>query len=273
MGETKDIVMRILALLFALLAAPVWAHEFWIEPLNYQVSADGRLAGHIVNGQEFEGTNLPYIPQRFDHFVAYAGGTTSKVEGRIGNSPALDRDPVAEGLNVVAYQARYSTVDYETWEKFQKFVDHKDFGDILSQHQARGLPMADFKEIYARFSKTLIGVGNAAGADSRIGMETEILALTNPYTENLSNGVRVQVFYKTDPRPNTQVEVFEKSPNGVVSIELYRTDNNGIATIPVKSGHSYMVDAVVLREPAAGLAAQSGAVWETLWANLTFMAP
>ena len=265
--------MRILAFILSLTAAPLGAHEFWIEPSEYQVSANGNLRGDIVNGQEFEGTKLPYVPQRFVHFVNYVGGERQNVEGRTGDLPAMDVAPVAEGLNVVAYQARSATVDYETWEKFQKFVDHKDFGDVLSVHQARGLPMDGFKEIYSRYSKTLIGVGNAAGADSRIGMLTEIVALTNPYTDDLSGGVQVQVFYKNDVRPNTQVEVFIKAPDGAVSIELYRTDDRGIATVPVVSGNSYMVDAVVLREPSESFAAQSGAVWETLWANLTFAAP
>ena len=265
--------MRILAFILGLLATPLWAHEFWIEPFDYQVDADGRLEGDIVNGQEFEGTKLPYVPQRFDHFVNYVGGKRQNVTGRVGDLPALNIEPVAQGLNVVAYQAKYATVDYESWEKFQKFVDHKDFGDVLSQHQSRGLPLDGFKEIYARFSKSLIGVGSGAGADSRIGMETEIVALTNPYTDDLSGGMRVQVFFQRTVRANTQVEVFIKSPSGAVTTEFYRTDGNGIATIPVRSGNSYMVDAVVLREPATGLAAQSGAVWETLWANLTFQAP
>lgn len=265
--------MRILAFILGIFATPLWAHEFWIEPFEYQIATDGRLTGHIVNGQEFEGTKLPYVPQRYAHFVNYVGGNRQSVEGRVGDLPALDIAPVAEGLNVVAYQANYSTVDYETWAKFQKFVDHKGFGDILSAHQSRGLPLDGFKEIYARFSKTLIGVGSGVGSDSRIGMETEIVALTNPYTDDLSNGMQVQVFYQQDARANTQVEVFVKTPSGDVTTEFYRTNENGIATIHVRSGNSYMVDAVVLREPATGLAAQSGAVWETLWANLTFLAP
>jgi uncharacterized GH25 family protein len=180
---------------------------------------------------------------------------------------------LAEGLNVIAYQARYSVVDYETWEKFDKFAKHKDLGDLLAQHQSRGLPLENFKEIYARFSKTLIGVGNSAGADRRVGFETEIVALTNPYTDDLSAGVKVQVFFRADTRPNTQVEVFEKAPDDTVTGFLLRTDAQGIAVIPVKSGHSYMADAVVLREPSEPLASDSGAVYETLWANLTFQAP
>lgn len=191
----------------------------------------------------------------------------------MGDSPALDQTAVSEGLNVVAYQARNSTVDYETWEKFKKFLDHKDLGDQLANHQGRGFPLENFTEVYSRYSKTLIGVGSAVGADKRVGLETEIVALTNPYTDDLSAGMRVQLFYLANVRANEQIEVFEKAPNGAVGIFLVRTDGQGIATVPVKSGHSYMLDAVVLREPAEQLAADTQAAWETLWANLTFMAP
>ena len=265
--------MRKFALLLAFLAAPVSAHEFWLEPTAYQVPANGRLTANIVNGQNFEGVILPFVPQRFTHFKGFAGNKTADVAGRTGDTPALDNAPLAEGLNIIAYQARYATVDYETWEKFESFVKHKDLGDLLPRHQERGIPMENFKEIYARFSKTLIGVGNSAGADKRVGLETEIVALTNPYTDDLSGGMKVQLFYRADASPDSQIEVFEKAPNDTVTIFLVRTNAEGIATIPVKSGFSYMADAVVLRDPAEKLARDSGAVYETLWANLTFQAP
>lgn len=265
--------MRKLAFILGLLAAPAAAHEFWLEPLAYQVEADGNLTAHIVNGQDFKGVKLPFVPRRFAHFIAFEGDDSMQVSSRMGDSPALDQAPVSEGLNVVAYQARNSDVSYETWEKFQTFLDHKDLGEQLVNHQARGFPIENFKEVYSRYSKTLIGVGNAAGADKRVGLETEIVALTNPYTDDMSAGMRAQLFYRTNVRANAQIEVFEKAPNGAVAVFMVRTDNQGIATVPVKSGYSYMLDAVVLREPAAQLAADTGAAWETLWANLTFMAP
>jgi hypothetical protein len=265
--------MRILALFLALVAVPAAAHEFWIEPLDYQVAADGKLEGNIVNGQEFAGAKLAYLPQRFVNFVIFAGDQSARVEGRPGDTPALQQDAVAEGLNIAAYQANNATVDYETWDKFQGFVDHKDFGDVRSVHEARGLPVDGFQEVYSRYSKSLFGVGNSEGSDRRVGLETEIVALTNPYTDDLSGGFQVQVFYRNDVRAGTQVEVFKKAPNGIVEIALYRTNENGIATFPVEPGHAYMVDAVVLREPSATLAERSGAVWETLWANLTFAVP
>ncbi len=265
--------MRLLALLFVLLTAPVTAHELWIEPRDYQIPADGKMIADLVNGQEFAGTKLPYLTQRFAHFVDVAGGKVAPVTGRNGDTPAVDIAATPDGLHVIAYQARNATVTYENWEKFQKFVDHKDLGDALSNHRARGMPEVDFIEVYSRYSKSLIGVGGSAGSDLRTGLETEIVALTNPYTDDLSGGMQLQLFYRQDVRANEQIEIFEKSPSGTVTIFMVRTNGQGIATVPVKPGHSYMADAVVLREPSDAVVIDTGAAWETLWANMTWGVP
>ncbi len=265
--------MRILALILAISTTPVAAHELWIEPLAYQVASDGRLEANIVNGEEFEGVILSFLPQSIENFVVFAGEEANRVQGRPGDKPALNQNALAEGLNIVAYQARVATLNYPNWAKFQKFVDHKDLGDVRSLHDARGLPEDDFDEVYGRFSKALIGVGAAAGSDRRVGLETELVALTNPYTDDLAAGMQVQLHYRNGLRSNEQIEVFEKAPDDTVEITLYQTDENGIGTFPVKPGHAYMVDAVVLREPSDQLAAETGAVWQTLWANLTFAVP
>lgn len=265
--------MRILTLVLSLLAAPLAAHEYWLEPQDFQLPADGRLVADIVNGQDFDGNKLAYIPQRFAHFITLLGDRAVSVPGRVGDRPALQMDSLGEGLHVVAYQAKNATISYENWAKFQRFVEHKAFGDILTRHQARGLPMENFKEVYARYSKTLIGVGNSAGSDRRTGLETEIVALTNPYTDPLTNGMQLQLFYGNTVRANAQIEVFEKSPTDAVTVAFYTTNSQGIAAVAVKPGYTYMADAVVLREPSAALATETGAVWETLWANLTWGVP
>ena len=265
--------MRCFALLLTLFAAPLSAHEFWIEPLDYQIEADGSLQANIVNGQEFEGIKLPYLPNRFVNFLLFNGEDVQRVSGRPGDQPAMQQAAMGEGLHIAGYQATNATVDYETWENFQNFVDHKDLGDVLSRHEERGLPLENFKEIYSRHVKTLVAVGSGEGSDRRVGLETEIVALANPYTDDLTDGMPVQVYYRNDLRSDTQVEVFEKAADGSVEISYYRTDADGIARFPVKPGHSYMVDAVVLRVPNVELQETSGAVWETLWANLTFAVP
>lgn len=268
--------MRMFALVSTLMltttATTLSAHELWLEPLDYQVEQSGQLQAQIKNGQDFEGSTLPYIDRRFRHFIVFQDGDGIKVTGRNGDVPALNMTANRAGLNVVAYQSTPATITYENWEKFQTFIDHKDFGDVRSEHDARGLPDADFTETYVRYSKSLIAVGDGAGADLRVGLETELVALTNPYTDDLTDGFQVQLFYGENVRADEQIEVFAKAADDTLEVTYVRTNADGIATIPMQSGTAYQLDAVVLR-PAGEAVASQGSVYETLWANMTFMAP
>ena len=127
------------------------------------------------------------------------------------------------------------------------------------------------RERYSRYGKALIAVGDGAGADREAGLETEIVALANPYTDDLSDGLPVRVLYQGAPRADAQVELFAKSPEGEVEITLLRTDAEGVALLPVTPGQVYLADAVVVRplEPVA----EDDPVWESLWASLTFKVP
>jgi len=266
--------MRLLPVLACCVALPAAAHEFWIEPRDYTLDVDARVMANLVNGEDFDGIRLSYLPQRVVRFELLHADAVQPLDPRIGDVPGLQADPQGDGLHVYGYQSTTSTLTYDDWASFQRFADHKDFLDIEARHRARGLPDADFREVYARFAKTLVAVGDGAGSDRPMGYETEIVALENPYTDDtLDDGVSVQVFYQDLPRMDAQVELFEKAPDGTVTVTYHRTDSNGIADLPVTPGHSYLVDAVVLREPAPDLAASSDAVWETLWASLTFAVP
>jgi hypothetical protein len=270
--------MRIIAFCLGLAAAttpaaPVAAHEFWIEPLDYQVPPDGNLTGHLVNGEAFAGVTYSFLPQRFTRFDLAMADSLAPVEGRLGDKPALNLPAPAEGLAVAAYVSQIDVVRYDEFAAFLRFAAHKDFPDMDARHRAAGHPETGFGEAYSRFAKTLIAVGAGAGADRRLGLETEIVALANPYVDDVTEGLPVQVFSGEDIRADAQVELFEKAPDGTVEITYHRTDAEGVALLPVRPGHSYLVDAVLLREPAPDLAAARDVVWETLWASLTFAVP
>ena len=231
------------------------------------------MQANLVNGEDFAGVTMPYLPRGIVNAMQFFGDDRSSITGRPGDTPALQMDPMGDGLAILAYQSGDATLDYESWDKFQSFVDHKDLGDLRAQHDARALPDAGFTEIYARFAKSLVGVGSATGADRRVGLETELVLLANPYTDDLTQGTAVQLFYRENPRADAQIEVFAKAPDGQVETSYIRTDAEGIAQFDVIAGHEYMLDAVLIREPSAIKQTDTGAVWETLWANLTFAVP
>ncbi len=270
-----SVSVRIICILLSLLwALPASSHEYWIEPKAYVLPPDTTITAGLHNGQKFAGSEFTFLPRDFRRFDLALGDTVTPVQGRMGDRPALAMAPLGEGLHVAVYETVGDYLTYQDFALFTRFVTHKDFRTALARHSERALPQTGFKEFYTRHAKSLIAVGGGAGADRAYGLETEIVALKNPYTDDISQGVPVRLLYKGALRVDAQIELFDKDATGVVNITLHRTDANGEAVLPVIKGHSYLVDAVVLREPVAGSApATKGAVWESLWAALTFAVP
>ncbi|WP_163850211.1 DUF4198 domain-containing protein [Pseudooceanicola aestuarii] len=251
------------------------SHEFWLEPEEFQVAPDAELRVAMKNGEGFVGTDLVWYDRRIARMEQLRAGTAAPVTGRPGDRPAVQipaRDTRA-GLAVLVYQSTLSTLTYDDFDLVRRFAAHKDLPTLLPRHAERGLPRNGVREAYTRFCKTLIAVGEGTGSDRATGMETEFLALANPYVDDLSGGMPVRLLYRGAPRPDAQVEIFARAPDGQVTVTTTRTDAAGEARIAVAPGHAYQLDAVVLREPDAALAEEKNVMWETLWANMTFAVP
>lgn len=265
--------MRALApLLLALIVAhPARPHEFWISPETYQVAPGEEIVAELRVGENLEGAGYPYIPARTARFEIVIGDAVLDPEARTGDRPALSHPLPDDGLAIVVHETADSRLTYPNWEKFVAFTEHKDFAWAQEAHRARGLPDAGFREVYRRYGKSLVAVGTGAGEDRPVGLETEIVALANPYTDNLSGGLPVRVLYLGAPRVDAQVELFAKASDGSVEVTLHRTDDLGVAILPMRPGTEYLVDAVILEPVEAE--AENDPVWYSLWASLTFRTP
>lgn len=262
-------ILLTLALIFTC-SVPAAAHEFWISPQQYQVVEGEAILAALRVGQGFEGAEQPYLPGQTARFDLVRGKQVVPVVSRIGDRPAVHQEVPDQGLWIVVHETTDQKLRYDKYETFQGFVTHKGFPDVLTEHRRRGLPEAGFREAYRRFAKALVAVGDGEGADRQVGLRTEIVAGLNPYTDDLSQGLPVQVFFEGNPRVGAQVELFAKR-DGVVEITTYRTDAEGRVTLPVTPGTEYLVDAVTLLPRAAE--AETDPVWESLWAALTFQTP
>lgn len=260
---------RILISLILVLPTQALSHELWLEPQQFQAGNGDEVKIEVRNGQDFRGVDLAWFDPRISRAVTAQDGNISAYKGLPADRPAITVTPV-DGLMTVAYMSKLSTLTYDSWEKVLRFAEHKDFPWFEARHAERGLPEDRVTEGYWRFSKTLIAGGTGEGADLDIGMETEFVALTNPYTDE--GPIRVQLLYQGAPRADAQVEMWDMVGNNVEKT-FHRTDEQGIVALPVQPGHIYMIDAVVLREPASEAALEKGVMWESLWANMTFAVP
>ena len=189
----------------------------------------------------------------------------------MGDSPAFSEIINNDGLTSIVYISKPSYLTYDTIQKFEKFASHKDLGPVKKLHASLGFPEKNFKETYRRFAKVIVCVGYSSGQDSNFGLLTEFILLNNPYTDKNQNILKLKLNYQGKPRSNAQVEVFERSLDGKVSIFTTKTTNEGIVILPVKKGYDYLFDAVKLRK--VDPLSNQKAVWETLWASLMVKIP
>jgi len=247
------------------IGSDVQAHEFWIEPEAYVIAPGSEARAKFHVGEAFKAPSYSFIPGRSARFSVVQGGVIDPYEGFVGDDPAFQLAGTKEGLLVVVHETRDLSLRYTKPEKWARFRDHKALDTGGVEHPV------PFVETYRRFAKALIGVGAAQGQDAPVGLRTEIVALANPYTDDLAQGIGVQVLLEGAPRAGAQVELFEKDPKGEVKITLHTADDKGIAVLPVQAGHRYLVDAVSLVPLADD--PSDGPVWLTLWATLTFAVP
>lgn len=255
------------ALFFAPLAK---AHEFWVEPLSYEVGVGEKIEGVLRNGQFFKGSNYPYIERGFTRFEIYNRSGGAPVAGRNGDSPALQVRAEKGGLHIAAYSSTVQTVNYSEFEKFKSFVDSKGLSHIVDQHREEGLSEEKVIETYYRYAKTLIKVGSGAGRDVKVGMPIELVAELNPYTSAGADGVRFRLYWRGKPLANWDVQVFKKVGDAVEGeLTHYTTDSTGRVLIPSDGGGDFLVNAVQITKPRASDAAKN-AQWESIWASTTY---
>jgi len=274
--EVKKKFVAISASLVILTFSDLWisqayTHELWLEPKTFHLNTNEMLEVNIKLGENLQGTSLPFLPASFEEFYWIQNGDKKPIKSRLGDRPAFSALVSEDGLISVIYVSKVSTLRYQTFEKFQKFARSKDLGPVKRLHKEHGFSENEFSEIYSRFAKAIVSVGSGLGKDRSFGLTTEFILLNNPYENKNEDFVELKLLYDGTPRSNAQIEIFERSDDGIVKITNTRTLSNGIAVIPIKPGSEYLFNAVKLRRAEAHT--PQNVVWETLWASLMVKIP
>ena len=250
------------------------AHEYWIEPLRPVAPAAVRLIADARVGQFFVGEALPWLPDA----VARLGVVDARGERLLsplpGDMPMIDTATRVSGVQILFLETKPETLTWETREKFLEFLKEKRLEDVYPLHRRRGLPEAGFRERYVRHAKALLlrGRRGTEMVDRALGMALELVALDDPFALDGEEGhIRVRLLWRGSPLANADVQVFASAQpvekrRPVHPLHL-RTDTQGVVRVPVQVGVRYLLNAVRM-EP---LPEDSGAVWMSHWASLTFM--
>ena len=272
------IIAIVLCLLF--LSLKLNAHEYWFEPLDFEIKVSDKLRAHEKVGSNFKGNEYAYLATSYESFNITIGDETRPIKSRLGDLPAVNEVIDKEGLLILSAVTTPSDLTYKTKEKFESFLVNQGLGWVKERHLKRGLPEKGFKEIYLRYPKSVVKVGSGKGHDKEMGLVLEWVLDTNPYTET-SGPIKGHLLWRGKPLANKRVNVFNRiysdGTNILANTTLVEThlstDDKGAVEVPRGKGGLFLISAVHMIEPSKKTATETGAVWESLWASTTYRLP
>ena len=267
--------LKILYIFLLLIAYSIRAnaHEFWIEPTQYQLN-DDLINAHLRVGQEFQGMVLMYNPQDFKTFKILSGSKNKKekIKGILGDVPAINITTNLDNLLIIYHETKDKYVDYKKFQKFEDFVNEKGYQQLIDTHFEKGFPESNFIESYRRYAKSLITLNGSEGKDKKTGLLFEFVLDQNPYKELNSEQMSGTLYYKKKPLKKNLVTIFSKYKNTKLSIVNTITDDKGKFTFDIEPGREYLLDSVVIY-PLKADPEKNEPIWHSDWASTTFLIP
>ena len=257
------------AILSALLATPVFAHEFWIEPDTFRPQANEVVPLTFFVGMAYQGDELPRYTSRIVEFLHFEPGAKAKpVPGFEGQRAGLVRTH-APGLHLVAYQSTSTFVELEP-EKFKEYLLEEGLDSIVELRRSRGESDKPGRELFARCPKALLQVGDSGDAKDGMrvmGFPVELIAEVNPYELSPGDSLPIRVFSRGKPLANALVVSFphedpEDKPQA-------RTDRDGRATLNLEYSGAWLIKTVLMER----IDDDPRADWQSWWGSLTFELP
>ena len=267
--------LKILYIFLLLIAYSIRAnaHEFWIEPTQYQLN-DDLINAHLRVGQEFQGMVLMYNPQDFKTFKILSGSKNKKekIKGILGDVPAINITTNLDNLLIIYHETKDKYVDYKKFQKFEDFVNEKGYQQLINTHFEKGFPESNFIESYRRYAKSLITLNGSEGKDKKTGLLFEFVLDQNPYKKLNSKQMSGALYYKKKPLKKNLVTIFSKYKNTKLSIVNTITDDKGKFTFDIEPGREYLLDSVVIY-PLKADPEKNEPIWHSDWASTTFLIP
>jgi uncharacterized GH25 family protein len=234
-------------ILIVLLAVPVQAHDFWIEPSTFTPAPAAPFTASLRVGVDFIGDPVPRSAALLDSFVVRDAAGDRDVAGLEGRDPAGFLRLTGGGTAVLRYRSKGSLLE-QTAEKFAQFLAEEGLA-----HVVRTVPKRGHRERFYRYAKTIVGRG--AGFDAAFGDRLELVPQVDPRTSDV---VRFRLLFEGRPLANALVTAIARDDGRRISA---RTNAEGRVSLDLRAG-VWLVKSTNL--------VPAGTEWESLWASVTF---
>lgn len=206
------------------------AHDFWLEPEQFQIEAGET---HTVNtriGHPDDRSSWALQPERLIGVRAIGpSGLTDQHQYFSPGDAALTFMPEEPGLHWFTIETQDAISDLPA-DQFNDYVQDEHLMAIQTDRVRRRETDRSGVERYSRRGKTLIAVGDWADASmdhvtKPLGLTLEIIPTENPYLLDAGESLPLEVRYRGQPLSNAQIKIIRLDET--VETEKIFTDQTG----------------------------------------------
>lgn len=252
-------------------AAPVLAHDFWVQPAQFTLAAPGRVPVMVYVGhgaaRERWGVGLDRVVQFRsvgpDGLIDRKGDLT--LQGAAQDAVVSFARP---GAYVLGFQSRPSASELP-FLRFNQYLAEEGLTPIQAHRAASKTERADGREQYSRRAKAIVQVGaidaaSVARVTRPVGLSLEIVPERHPGTLRPGEMLSVRVLRDQRPLPGALVKLTNLSADET-PVAMLRTDRAGRASFAIPRRGSWQFN-VVWAEVVTG----APAPYRTTFSSLTF---
>lgn len=262
-------------LIGVMIAAPVSAHDFWIQPLQYwsQPQASVPITLQVGHGAERQRSQIR--SSRIARFVAIApDGTSQDVRSELRLRGASDDGQLrfdAPGAHVIVLETDNGGRSALPAHRFNDYARDEGLTPALEYRERTATLTADTAESYRRVSKAIVQNGSIDPQSQEhvttpLGLTLEIVPERNPYAGG--EDLPVRVFFEGQPLAGALVKLTRLEHDDAPLAER-KTDSSGRASFPLTASGTWLLN-VVWTKPAP---APADVDFDTTFSSLTFGFP
>jgi len=263
-----------IALLAAVTAAsPAAAHEYWLAPSSYVVTAGRPVEVGALAGTGFRGERKPFAAPHCVRLLVRAARLLdlSKV-ARDGEYTWARFAPADDGGTLFAFESDFTPITLPA-AAFDDYLAKEGLDATLAARRLSG--GGPGRERFRRCAKAWLAGGSAERATTPLGLPLEIVPLEPP---GHSAQLRLHLLWQGRPLAGALVRAWrapvgaDGSPSDPESRDSCavaaqaRTNASGEAVVAITGTGEWLISAVHMVPSADRVVAD----WESTWASLTF---
>ncbi|MFI3014205.1 DUF4198 domain-containing protein [Klebsiella aerogenes] len=255
-------IPRLFLFSLALYSVNVFAHDFWILPHDAMSKSGDRVFFELRIGPGVPGKQTPRLPGLIATFDSTDAMGQRKIEGHDGALVIGHLKTRTAGATLASLTTNGAKITLPAGE-FEDYLKEEGLDKIVRARQENGESEQPGIEIFYRCAKSIILVDNQSkGYDRILGLEHELVPLTDPVRYKPGTPYRVRLLANSQPLANLQVKAeLNTTPPTILRTT---TDDKGIASfnLPVKG--EWLFSSVDM-----DISPVDGADWKSIWASLT----